>query len=170
MSENLLAVLVDMLFAACASFGFGYVARPPFKALFFICILAAFGHAFRFMLVTFFDFEMLAVATFMASFLVGILGLFVSKFYKTPLEVITFPALLPMIPGVYAYKSILLLFEFLNASDVAQQSKFLTEFFHQIFITLSVTFALAVGVSTMLLVFAKESFSITRYSNIFSKK
>lgn len=163
-------VLADMLFAAFAGFGFAYAARPPKVALFISCVLAAFGHGFRFVLVNFVGFEMLAVATFLASFLVGILGLLASKFYKTPLEVITFPALLPMIPGVYAYKSILLLFEFLNASDIEAKSRFLTEFFDQFFIATSVTFALAVGVSTMLMVFAKQSFAITRYSNIFKKK
>ena len=46
----------------------------------------------------------------------------------------------------------------------------LSNFFYQLFITIGVTFALAAGVSTMILVFAKKSFSITRYSNIFKKK
>lgn len=169
MSEVLITLLSDMLFAGLAGFGFAYAARPPLPALIIAPLIAAFGHAFRFALVNYFHFEMLAVATFLASFAVGLLGLFATKFYKTPLEVITFPALLPMIPGFYAYRSILLLFEFLNTSDPSAKSVALALFFDQFFITISVTLALAVGVSTMLLVFAQKSFAITRYSNIFKQ-
>lgn len=169
MSAVFTNVFLDMFFAALAGFGFGWFARPPLTALIITSIIAALGHAFRFVLVNYLGFELLAVATFIASFGVGLLGLLATKFYKTPLEVITFPALLPMIPGMYAYRGILYLFEFLDTKDSELKSALLTQFFEYFFMTLSITVALAVGVSTMLLVFAKQSFSITRYSNIFAK-
>ena len=46
-----------------------------------------------------------------------------------PAEIIAFPKLLPMVPGVYAYKGILVLFSFLNETDITKKNEYLIIFF-----------------------------------------
>ena len=203
------SVLQDMVFAAITGFGFAFASNPPLRILFLSAALAAIGHGFRFALLEIFAFSNLAVATFCASFLVGCLGMMLAKITKTPAEIIAFPALLPMIPGMYAYRAILSLFAFINAREnavrevlgvanaelqgdlsksievainsghisqesieaaiLAAKSRYLVEFFDHFLTTLSVTLALAVGVSVTLLIFFEQSFMMTRHSGLFDK-
>lgn len=162
-------ILWDMLFAALVSFGFAYASNPPTRILFLSAFVAAIGHGFRFTLIEFLGFQNLAIATFLAAFVVGCLGMALAKISKTPAEIIAFPALLPMIPGIYAYRAILYLFNFINADAVEAKTRYLVEFFDYFFTTLSVTLALAVGVSVTLLIFFEQSFMMTRHSGLFDK-
>ena len=166
------AILSDVLFAAIAGLGFAYVARPPFRTLLISAILAGIGYGFRTILVEVYHLQMMAFATFLTSFLVGCLALLSSKYLKTPSEIISFPALLPMIPGVYAYKTILFLIAFLDNQNEneAARSLYLKNSLEHFYTTLSVTAALAVGASSALLLFVEQSFKLTRYSNKLFKK
>ncbi|MCW1360075.1 threonine/serine exporter family protein [Campylobacter sp. US33a] len=167
--SDLSLIALDMFFAAVAGFGFAYACNPPLKTLFLSAILAAIGHGFRFMLLEFFHFQTLAIATFLASFVVGCLGMLLAKIFKTPAEIIAFPALLPMIPGIYAYRAILYLISFIRSEDMVLQTSYLVNFFNYFFLTLSVTLALAVGVSMTLLIFFEQSFMMTRNAKFLKK-
>lgn len=156
------ALINDMLFAALAGFGFAYACNPPLKTLIFSALLAAIAHGLRFSLMEYFHFQTLAIATFVASFCIGCLGILCAKISKTPAEIIAFPALIPMIPGIYAYKAILYLFSFIRTEDANAKVQYLTNFFDYFFTTLSVTLALAVGVCVTLLIFFEQSFMMTR--------
>ena len=76
-----------------------------------------------------------------------------AKRLKVPAEVIPFLALLPMAPGVYAYKGILALFLFLNEPDIAKKNEYLIIFFDNAITTMTVSLALGVGVSVVLILF-----------------
>lgn len=67
-----------------------------------------------------------------------------------------------MIPGIYAYKAILYLISFIRSEDISEKTNFLIQFFDHFFTTLSVTLALAIGVSVTLLLFFEQSFMMTR--------
>lgn len=112
----------------------------------------------------YFHFQTLAIATFVASFCIGCLGIALAKIIKTPAEIIAFPALIPMIPGIYAYKAILYLISFIRSDDLKAKSEFLVQFFDYFFTTVSVTLALAIGVSVTLLIFFEQSFMMTRHA------
>ncbi|WP_297191982.1 threonine/serine exporter family protein [uncultured Campylobacter sp.] len=163
------SVLMDMFFAALAGFAFAYNCSPPLRTLLLSAALAAIGHGFRFTLIEFFNIDTLAIATFLASFLVGCLGMICAKISKTPAEIIAFPALLPMIPGIYAYRTVLYLFSFFSSDDLASKTRYLVEFFDYFLITLSVTLSLAIGVSITLILFFEQSLMVTRHSSIFDK-
>lgn len=47
----------------------------------------------------------IVVATALAAFVVGLLAVIISPVAKVPAETCVYPSLLPMIPGIYAYKS-----------------------------------------------------------------
>jgi len=85
-----------------------------------------------------------------------------AKRLKVPAEIIAFPALLPMVPGVYAYKGILALFSFLNEPDIAKKNEYLIIFFDNAITTTTVSLALGVGVSVVLILFYDQSLMITR--------
>lgn len=169
MSEILFATFLDAIFAAVAGLGFAYVSSPPKKTLFLTAFLAAIGHSFRFML-TRSNLLTISVATLLASFLIGVLGMIFAKKLKVPAEVIAFPALLPMVPGIYAYKSILALVLFSRHEHVDMKSYYLIQFLDNALITLSVSLALGVGVSITLLLLYEQALMSTRGARKFRLK
>lgn len=82
MMSDLGPIFSDMFFAAVAGFGFAYACNPPFRILFLSAILASIGHGFRFALIEFINIPNLAIATFVASFVVGCLGMLFAKLSK----------------------------------------------------------------------------------------
>lgn len=102
----LLQVLQDALFAAIAAIGFASISNPPKKAYLFCAIIAAVGHSARYLLMhsSLFDIHIVA-ASAVAAFIVGSLAVLLSPYGKMPAETCLFPSLLPMIPGIYAYKA-----------------------------------------------------------------
>ncbi len=115
-SEFALSILADGFFAAVAAIGFSVISNPPRKAIPICALLAAVGHGLRFVLVN--NTSMgIVVSTCIASFLIGLLSIFFAKRVYCPAEVFAFPALLPMIPGMYAYKTVLFLMQFFQTSD-----------------------------------------------------
>lgn len=161
MDEIFISAIIDALFAAVAGFGFAYASSPPARTLAYSALLAAIAHSSRFLMLQTEIFS-ITIATLIASFLAGILGMFFAKRLKVPAEIIAFPALLPMVPGVYAYKGILALFSFLKTDDVEQKTKFLMLFFDNALTTMGVSIALGVGVSVTLLLFYEQSLMVTR--------
>ncbi|MBK1971481.1 threonine/serine exporter family protein [Campylobacter sp. 2018MI35] len=167
---SLTSIIGDMFFAAIAGLGFAYACNPPLKTLMLSALLAAIAHGFRFVLIEYLHFQTLAIATFLASFFIGCLSIALAKMFKTPAEIIVFPALIPMIPGIYAYKAILNLISFIRSENMELKTTYLISFFDYAFTTLSVTLALAIGVSVTLLIFFEQSFMMTRHAKIHRRK
>lgn len=123
-------------------FGFAYACNSPLKTLILSAILAAIAYVLRFSLLNF-GINNIAIATFIASFCIGCLGILLAKLSKTPAEIIAFPALIPMIPGIYAYKAILNFISFTRTENIELKNKFLTLFFDEFFTTIFVSISLA---------------------------
>lgn len=96
----------DALFAAIAAIGFSAISNPPRKAYIFCAIIAAVGHSSRLLLMSpnYCNINIIVASTIAAT-IIGILAVSLSHFIKIPAETFLFPSLLPMIPGIYAYKS-----------------------------------------------------------------
>lgn len=159
--EIIISALTDAAFAAVAGLGFAFTCNPPIKTLFLSALLAAIAHGTRFY---FLHFMGIASATFIAAFFIGLLGLIFAKKVKCPMEIITFPALLPMIPGMYAYRTILSIASFVNEDKLENQYKLLIQITNNLMTTISVAFAIAVGVSITLIIFYEQSLMMTRRS------
>ncbi len=155
-------ILLDGLFAAIAAIGFGAISDPPLRAFPFIAVLAAIGHALRFCLMTYGDVD-IATASLCASFTIGMGSLLLGKRIYCPMTVLYIPALLPMIPGMYAYKIVFSLIMFMQSLDQpALQEKYLMDLFTNSIVTCSVIFMLAVGATMPLFLFINRAFSMTR--------
>lgn len=161
----LLDILTDGMFAAVAAIGFGAISDPPLRAFPSIALLAAIGHALRFSLMTYCGVD-IATASLCASFSIGMSSLLLGKRIYCPMTVLYIPALLPMIPGMYAYKIVFSLIMFMqNLQDPVLQHKYLLDLFTNTIVTCSVIFMLAVGATMPLFLFINRAFSMTRHKD-----
>lgn len=159
----ILDLLIDGFFAAVAAIGFGAISNPPLRAFSRIAILAAIGHSLRFFLMNYMDCD-IAFSSFNAAFLIGIISLVLAKQVRCPMTCLYIPALLPMIPGIYAYKTVFSLFMFMQS--VGSQGEECMEYMHQFFLNATVSFSvivlLAVGASLPVFFFKDKAYSMTR--------
>ncbi len=168
-TEFITALVLDGLFAAVAAIGFAIISNPPRKAILISALLAAAGHAFRYFLIHALELN-LPAASFFAALLIGMLSIPFARYIHCPAEVFSFPSLLPMIPGMYAYKTVLGLTRFIQSTHEADSLDSLLEFFRNGSTALFVLFALVVGVAIPIFIFSQQSFSATRLLRKLAKK
>ena len=159
-TELMQLVLIDGLMAAIAAIGFAVISNPPRNAILISAILAALGHSLRFFLIK--SGMDISLATFVAASFIGLLSILFARVIHCPAEVFSFPSLLPMIPGMFAYHTILSLIKFMQTTNAIKGQGFILDFFHNGMTTLFILLALVVGVSLPILLFPKLSFSVTR--------
>ncbi len=101
----LLTLVQDGIFASIAAIGFGSISNVP-KRIFAGCgIVAAIGHVTRFVLMNQAGIHIIW-ASLVAGLAIGCAAILLRRIWKCPCEMLAFPALLPMIPGMYAYRSV----------------------------------------------------------------
>lgn len=107
--DFLLALLEDMLLASVPAVGFALVFNVPHKALKYCAIGGALGHGCRFALMHY----GLSVewASLCAATVVGMIGVHWSHRFLAHPKVFTVAALIPMVPGVFAFKAMIALVE-----------------------------------------------------------
>ncbi|MDR2907996.1 MAG: threonine/serine exporter family protein [Bacteroidales bacterium] len=158
-------ILLDALFAAIAGIGFGAISNPPRRAFAGIALLAAVGHAARYSLMTYFGAE-IASASFVAACIISFGGVWLAKKVHVPTTVLCIPAVLPMIPGKFAYDMVFSLIMFLKAMDNPEEKvKYMNMLFSNTIVTTTVIFLLAVGITFPMLLFPKRTSSMTRRKN-----
>ena len=154
-------LFIDGALAAVAAIGFAVISNPSRKAVAVSALLAAVGHAFRFALIHSAGLE-IWLATFFAASCIGLLSILFARIIHCPAEVFSFPSLLPMIPGLFAYRTVMSLIKFMQNTNAVKNQGFIIDFFHNGMTTLFVLLALVIGVSLPILLFPKTSFSVTR--------
>ena len=105
----------------------------------------------------------ITTATLCASLLIGLGSLWLGGRIYCPTTVLSIPALLPMVPGIYAYKTVfalIMLMQHTAESDAARQ--YMDAFLLNATVTVSVVFMLAVGSTVPIILFRRRAFSLTR--------
>ncbi len=157
-------LLTDGLFAALAAIGFGAISNPPKRAFLPIALLAAVGHALRYGLMHYLNFD-IATASIAASLTIGMCSIFLGARVHCPVTVLYIPALLPMIPGMYAYRAVFALIMFLQSLHTpALEQEYLHQFLVNGLITVTVIFNLAVGATIPYFLFQERIFKMTRHA------
>ena len=88
------------------------------------------------------------------------LGVMTAKLVKCPAEIFAFPSLLPMIPGVYAYKTILALMQFMQENqDTATMNRLIVEICKNGITAFFIIFSLVIGVAIPMLMFKRLSYT-----------
>lgn len=103
--DGLLLLLDDMFFAAIPAVGFALVFNVPPKALKYCALLGALGHVTRTILMH--NDVSIVFATLVGAALIGFIGVHLSHRYLAHPKVFTVAAIIPMIPGVQAYKAMI---------------------------------------------------------------
>lgn len=158
-----LQLVLDGVFAAMAAVGFGAVSNPPLRALGAAALIAAAAHAFRFWLLHATAVHIIP-ASFLAALITGLLSLWAAHRLHCTMETINFPAILPMIPGIPAYKTMLMLVKFMRCTDPVEAQALLTSAFHNGFTALFILSALVTGMLIPRMLLQKYSLMMTRGS------
>lgn len=161
--DFIINILEDGLFAAIAAIGFSSISNTPHRAYLSCALIAAIGHAIRYILTAE---ELLGMhiilASTIAAFAIGLLSVACAPRIKCPAEVCFFPALLPMIPGMYAYRTIEAL---LSCLYYTEEESFRHYFYLLTYNGLTCTFiilGMVIGATIPVFLFKKISFQATR--------
>ena len=159
----LLNILQDGFFAAVAAVGFASISNPPRRAYGYCAIIAAIGHAIRYVLQ---NNDLCAVhiivASTIAAFFVGLTAVWLAPKAKCPAETCFFPALLPMIPGMYAYRTIGALLLCLYHSEERLFNHYLYLLSYNGFTCVMIVLGMVIGATVPIFIFKKVSFQATR--------
>ena len=148
---DLLLIFEKGFFAAIAALGFAAVGNPSKAAFRYVPIVAFFGNAVRFTLMHYAGLN-IAIATFFAAVLAGFIAVGFAYHARYPIEVFAFPALLPMIPGQFAYRSILGMIRFMESTQEVAQEQYVPMIISNLITALLTMFALGVGVAIPLFI------------------
>ena len=161
MHSLFISLLQDGTFAAIAAIGFGSISNIPLRAFSACALLAAIGHATRYLLMNEFNWNIIP-ACFVAALCIGLLSIPTSLRWKCPPECLSAPALLPMIPGMYAYRTVQALLKCLERCDEA-------DFQHSFYLLTSngltclmIIILLVIGITIPIFMFGKLSFKATK--------
>lgn len=156
------AAIADGLFAAVAAIGFAIISNPPRKALIICAMLACIGHGVRYFLMhnTGLMLDQVTAST-IAGFAIGLLAVPFAMRIHCPAECFAFPSLLPMVPGMFAYKAIRDLINIVRLPD-EYTMEYVSRFFSNASLTILVMFGMVVGCIIPIFILHRQSFSVTR--------
>ena len=161
--DVLTAAVYDGLFAMIAGLGFAIISNPPRKALLITACLACIGHGIRYFMMHHPGLMCdQVVASSCAGLAIGLLSVPAAMKIHYPAEGFAFPALLPMVPGMFAYKAIRDLINIVQQPDALMD--YVSRFFQNATLTTLVMFGMVAGCVIPIFIFHKQTFSVTRKS------
>lgn len=105
MNTNILTILFDIFWSGIAALGFALLFNVPRRALFTCFAIGAVGNTLKLIIIHFgID---IGMATLIGASLVGFLGVAFSSRLITPPPVLSIPGIIPMIPGTFAFKTMI---------------------------------------------------------------
>ena len=159
----LFEIFQDGFFAALAAIGFASISNPPRSAYKYCALIAAIGHSIRYVLMNHEMIQMhIITASFIAAFSVGLFAVFLMPKVKSPAETCLFPALLPMIPGMYAYRTVAALVLCLYNKEEEVFNHYLYLFSYNGFSCVVIVLGLVLGATIPIFLFKNTSFQATR--------
>jgi uncharacterized membrane protein YjjB (DUF3815 family) len=157
MMINAINFLELAIWSGIAAVGFGVLFNIPKKAIITVFALG-FGAGFVKFILLKNDFDII-LSSLIAAILVGILSTPLSHKIHQPPVVFSIPAVIPMIPGFFAYKTILSVMKFTFMEyDNAKRLDLIEAIFSNGFTMIFILIALTVGVSFPLLLLRKSTF------------
>ncbi|GAB6010840.1 threonine/serine exporter family protein [Viscerimonas tarda] len=155
MNDLVLAVAKDFSIAFIVAVCWGVLFGAPKKILWVAGLLGGLGHCIRFILIQC-DCGLIT-ATLTGSVIIGLTGIFAAHHVHNPPVVFTMPACITMIPGMFAYRTMLAGIKLTDTQSIAEDPNLLINMFHNFMLTASLLFTLAIGISIGALLFRKSS-------------
>lgn len=155
MELTIITVLRDFSIAFIVAVCWGILFGSPRRILWVAGLLGGMGHCVRFVLVEL-NFGLIT-ATLAGSVLIGLVGIVIAHRVNNPPVVFTMPACITMIPGMFAYKTMLAGIKVTDLPTVEQNPHILIEMSHNLMLTMSLLFTLAIGICIGALLFRKTT-------------
>ncbi|MFY0712722.1 threonine/serine exporter family protein [Seonamhaeicola sp. NFXS20] len=156
MTQLLINFLEVSFWSGIAAVGFGILFNISKRTILTVFILG--------FLVGFIKFTLLScnfhivIATFIAAFFVGLISFPIAHKIHHPPVVFSIPTVIPMIPGYYAYETILSIMKFVFIkTDTSKRLELLDAIFTNGFNMIYILIAITIGVSLPLLLLNKSS-------------
>lgn len=149
------ALLEKGIWLGCAGIGFAVLFNVPRRTLGAIYVMAALGGMLKFYMVSL-EFG-LVFAALCGSSLIGFLSVLAAHYRKAPPMTFALPALIPMIPGFFAYKAMVGVMKLTAEKDPDVYSKLFFETANNGLSALFIILALSAGVAVPLLITRKET-------------
>jgi len=153
-TDQLIFFLTNALWSGLAALGFGLLFRIPKRVIPTVFILGFMAGFIKFYILST-DIN-IAIATFVAALSVGILAIAFAKRVANPTIVFIIPAIIPMIPGYFAYQIILNIRKFIFFHNAVNNQEYLNHIFYNGFMMLIILFAISIGVSLPMLILGKD--------------
>jgi uncharacterized membrane protein YjjB (DUF3815 family) len=102
------------------------------------------------------------VTCFVSALVMGCSGLLLGRLTRTPATVVYIPALLPMIPGMYAYKAIFGILSYMNHIELSDKAIYMDQFVTNSVYVVGILLSLAIGSIMPMFLFTKTANSLTR--------
>lgn len=153
----------DALFAAMAAIGFASISHTPVRVYAVCALAAAAAHACRFLLMMPEAGGMhIVLASTVAAFLAGMVAVGCAPLVKVPAEASLFPALLPMIPGMYAYRAVQGLAGCLSCPEETGFGHYLHMFGYNGLTAGAIVLGMVIGANIPVFMLRKLSYQATR--------
>lgn len=156
MIELLLHFLEVSFWSGIAAVGFGILFNIPKRIILTVFILGFSVGFIKFMLLSF-NFH-IVLATLIAAFFVGLISYPIAHKIHHPPVVFSIPTVIPMIPGYFAYETVLSIMKFIFLEvDKTKRLELLDAIFTNGFNMIYILIAITIGVSLPLLLLNKSS-------------
>nr|WP_087020862.1 threonine/serine exporter family protein [Thaumasiovibrio subtropicus] len=149
--NTVMMMLHNGLFAIVPAVGFALLFNVPVKALKFCAMGGALGHMLRYLLI---DCGLsIEMSSFIAAAAIGFLGVYWSQRFLAHPKVFTVAAVIPMVPGVFAFKAMIALVE-INQQGFSEP--LLAALFENLLKALFIIAGLAIGLALPGLLFYRR--------------
>ena len=155
-SQLILAVLLDIAMGFLVAIGWSMLFNTPKKVLLIAGLLGGLGHSLRYLLLEGFGLSIIP-ATLSGTILIGLLGIILARKVDTPPVVFTMPACITMIPGMYAYHTMLGIVKIAGSEVALQDPMLIPETVRYFVLTASLLFTLSIGITIGSLLFRKKT-------------
>jgi uncharacterized membrane protein YjjB (DUF3815 family) len=152
---ELLALLEKGIWAGFAVLGFAVLFNVPVRTLLAIWVLGLLGGLTKFVLMGA-DVNII-IASFLGASLIGILSIPLAHKIHSPPLIFSIPAVIPMVPGAFAYKMMLGFIKIASHTSEAGMEQVLTDTFQFGIKVMLILLSLSVGVAAPMLLTRKES-------------
>ncbi|WP_298503993.1 threonine/serine exporter family protein [uncultured Maribacter sp.] len=156
MIPTLLNLLEVAIWSGIAAVGFAILFNIPRKAIITVFLLALGAGFIKFVLL---DFHInIILASLTAASFVGLVSMPLAHRIHLPPVVYSIPAVIPMIPGYFAYETVLSIMSFIFLEvDVPKRTALMQDIFSNGFTMLFILISLTIGVSLPLLLLRKNT-------------
>jgi len=162
------ALLEKGIWLGFAALGFAVLFNVPRRTLGVIYITAVVGGLLKFYLISLGI--GLVFSALCGSSTIGFLSVFAAHYRKAPPMTFALPALIPMIPGFFAYKAMVGVMELTAEKDQTLYTKLFFETVSNGLSALFIILALAAGVAIPLLITRKETVKRMKADTVLEKQ